>query len=1533
MAVKLKDTKGNYQIVPNSSEVSGRISELITSALKEIGLDTYEGNLPEAIQNLSDSLGEKLEKDFAGGTIVKSISLTQDPLTGNVTIRGKLIDPATGAEEDYLYEFTVGKGGGDTTEIAKRIQDIEAKIPPAASSTNPLVDTQTLNNSVSQMAAERVTYNAEGDPFPTRAALLSATQFYAKGKLYTPNDHDYTLVEADEGAPAPFTGGQTRFEFDGTRWVYSYGINDKPLDSNQLAAVNSGITADKVKEFEGKYSKPEAGIPYEDLADNVQETLQKANTALQPGQETDPTVPAWAKQENPPTYTKEDVGLGNVDNTSDQDKPVSTAQQEALDTKVDKKEGWDLSENNFTDGNKLFVEQQGPQGLENLNQKTSSLENQVLLKQNITDESLPTSDKTIVGSINEIFGIIQGISGEITSGVISVNGRTGVITLSKADVGLSNVDNTSDMAKPVSTAQQLALDQKVDKEDGKVLSSNDFTDEDKSKLDGIEDGANNYVLPSDVVQDSEYVHTDNNYTTLEKTKLSGIEEGAQKNVVLSVAGKTGVINLDKADVGLNNVDNTSDEDKPVSTLQQAALNNKVDKVAGKGLSTNDYNAAAKQAVEETLPQGIANNESAISGVSGRVTNIENLLEPEAGGNQLANHDYVDKAVATGQSHRVTYNAAGDQFPTKAALLAAKVFYYQGQEHTLDANDYTFVTADESAPAPYTGGQTRYEYDGTQWNYAYGIGTTPFTEAQQAALDSGVTAAIVAKANSAYQKPSTGIPKADLEQSVQASLGKADTAIQEEVDPTVPEWAKSPTKPTYTKSEVGLGNVDNTSDLDKPLSTAQQAALNNKVDKITGKGLSTNDYTTEEKNKLSGIAVGAQVNVIDEIKVNGVALTPDGKSVNVTVPTTPSDIGAQEELVSGTNIKTINGQSLLGEGDLDVAGADSVVDLTSDQTIGGTKTFEISPVVPEKTSAPGNDGTAIATEAQVKVISDIANSAIKPSDNLNADKLVGTIPETVNFPVLNQDTIGNAGTANKLKTPVNIEISGKATAAAKQFDGTANINLEVTSLSQSPADYPILNQDTTGSAAKLSIPRSLKVNLGSAADIEFDGSADAEDIPVKGRLNFSNLAQGAGESATQRRVLGTSKGTTSGDLALQALDKADVGLSNVDNIQQATKTEFNELKARVDNLENLGNFVGSFATAADLPDTSSSVPGLTITVNDFATVRQDENHSGFVSRYVVSEIGEDGGLTWNYDFSIEKVDISGKIDKVTGATGYIPKFTSNGNLESSGYTPDQFATDAELAEEVTKIENGTTVAGKAEIATQLESSRTFRTNLGSTEAVGFNGTENVSPGVTGVLPAANGGTGNTSGKAAGLTKGAVGSATQPVYFDSTGNPVQISEALGTLAFKNYPTVATGGGVQFMTIDPSGNIGALQNAVSLANENKDGTISSDQYKFLDSKMNAKVFYSNTNIGVGKQFSWSSDGSGGYVKEFTKEDYNAIGGYTPGKIAALNIYLPTVRTFIVLNSDTVVETFDSSEIDVKTGNVRVYSNSQVDCLVLIY
>ena len=90
--------------------------------------------------------------------------------------------------------------------------------------------------------------------------------------------------------------------------------------------------------------------------------------------------------------------------------------------------------------------------------------------------------------------------------------------------------------------------------------------------------------------------------------------------------------------------------------------------------------------------------------------------------------------------------------------------------------------------------------------------------------------------------------------------------------------------SVTKAQVGLGNVDNTSDANKPISSATQTALDRKVDKQAGLVLSQNSYTTTEKNKLSGIESGAEVNVIESVKVNGSPLPVSGKAVNVDLST-------------------------------------------------------------------------------------------------------------------------------------------------------------------------------------------------------------------------------------------------------------------------------------------------------------------------------------------------------------------------------------------------------------------------------------------------------------------------------------------------------------------------------------------------------------------------------------------------------------------------------------------------------------------------
>lgn len=75
----------------------------------------------------------------------------------------------------------------------------------------------------------------------------------------------------------------------------------------------------------------------------------------------------------------------------------------------------------------------------------------------------------------------------------------------------------------------------------------------------------------------------------------------------------------------------------------------------------------------------------------------------------------------------------------------------------------------------------------------------------------------------------------------------------------------------------------------------------KVDKENGKGLSSNDYTSDEKTKLAIIASGAQVNVLEGIQKNGQTITPVNKIANITVPTQASDLS---DVYSKTEIDNI-----------------------------------------------------------------------------------------------------------------------------------------------------------------------------------------------------------------------------------------------------------------------------------------------------------------------------------------------------------------------------------------------------------------------------------------------------------------------------------------------------------------------------------------------------------------------------------------------------------------------------------------------------
>ena len=129
------------------------------------------------------------------------------------------------------------------------------------------------------------------------------------------------------------------------------------------------------------------------------------------------------------------------------------------------------------------------------------------------------------------------------------------------------------------------------------------------------------------------------------------------------------------------------------------------------------------------------------------------------------------------------------------------------------------------------------------------------------------------------------------------------------------------------AEVGLMGLTN-----KSVTTKEyvDTGLNGKVDKVTGKGLSSNDFTTSLKNKLDGIEAGAQVNIIESIKVNDTALTVSSKSVNVNVPLNQTQV-----CIVADSLHNINGYAVKPSG----FSAEQFVSIDTTITTGG-KTYTV-----------------------------------------------------------------------------------------------------------------------------------------------------------------------------------------------------------------------------------------------------------------------------------------------------------------------------------------------------------------------------------------------------------------------------------------------------------------------------------------------------------------------------------------------------------------------------------------------------------------
>ena len=399
-----------------------------------------------------------------------------------------------------------------------------------------------------------------------------------KPEEFTPSQHTHVITEIKD-LPETIEGLNKALENNAGR------INVLVAETTDMKELLDM----KVDKEEGK------GLSTNDLTDEILDIIHD----LQEQQGIEGVVSVNG-QTGVVTLDKEDFGLSNVldiKQASEEDFLLFKDYVEReLAKKVDAESGKGLSSNDFTDEDKEKLknlsEQQATGDVVSVNGKKGIvvLDNEdiglgeVVNKKQATEEELnqlvnevskkvdKETDKELVEK--DLIQLLQDF--QDNGHVFSINGEQGIVEIDNVSIGLGEVENVRQASKLEHDAlelrvnnHELALESKVDKDGNKVLSSNDFTDAHRMKLENL-----------------------------------SLDPEFPENYVESINGKTGKIELTKEDVGLTNVLNEKQVTEPQLQQELENVNKKFDnyvpKEEGKGLSTNDFTDEDKEKLEKLV---------------------------------------------------------------------------------------------------------------------------------------------------------------------------------------------------------------------------------------------------------------------------------------------------------------------------------------------------------------------------------------------------------------------------------------------------------------------------------------------------------------------------------------------------------------------------------------------------------------------------------------------------------------------------------------------------------------------------------------------------------------------------------------------------------------------------------------------------------------------------------------------------------------------------------------------------------------------
>ena len=236
----------------------------------------------------SSSLSADVAMKNTNGTNLTQLDVVIEDLATETQNR---IDADNSLSNDIGTEASIRQDAddllaSDISNVSSRITSIEDKIPFQASSSNQLADKSFVNSSIQTNTANfRGNWNTWSDVPSDDVDLYP--QDYAGSRIPTVND--YLVVENASDYTANTLSGTWRFKYSGVwetdgknGWIPEYQVNEEPLTSEQVYAINSGITSDKVSSYDAH------------LIDTS----------------------------NPHSVTKSQVGLGDVVNSGDSAIPI-----------------------------------------------------------------------------------------------------------------------------------------------------------------------------------------------------------------------------------------------------------------------------------------------------------------------------------------------------------------------------------------------------------------------------------------------------------------------------------------------------------------------------------------------------------------------------------------------------------------------------------------------------------------------------------------------------------------------------------------------------------------------------------------------------------------------------------------------------------------------------------------------------------------------------------------------------------------------------------------------------------------------------------------------------------------------------------------------------------------------------------------------------------------------------------------------------------------------------------------------------------